>query len=58
MYVAELDPGIELQFEVREGWQAYVVCMEGGVTANGSATLNAKDALEVKGKIFIFLFWS
>ena len=50
MYAAELSPTKCLDFELREGRQAYVLVLEGGVTIN-NAQLSARDACEIKGPL-------
>ena len=50
MYATELSPTKCLDFDVREGRQAYVLVLEGDVTIN-KARLSARDACEVKGPL-------
>ena len=50
MFATELSSGKCLDFDVREGRQAYVLVLEGDVTVN-KAHLSARDACEVKGPL-------
>ena len=50
MFATELGPTKCLDFDVREGRQAYVLVLEGDVTIN-KAQLSARDACEVKGPL-------
>lgn len=52
IHVTELDAGQTLSFEVAEGRQAYLLCMEGGVSLQGDGTseqLDRHDAAEIFG---------
>ena len=49
IFVAELDEGKTVSFEVQEGRQVYVICIEGTVTMleSGTQLLQRHDAAEV-----------
>jgi len=51
MFVAELAPGVAAPpFEVKEGRQVYMLCLEGTVSsAGGGQELRRHDAAEIKG---------
>lgn len=55
IFVAELSSGKTLEFEVRAGRQAYLLCLEGNVRVAGSngqeVNLNRHDAAEVHGAL-------
>jgi len=48
-YVAELDLGNVVRLEIPKGRMAYLLCIEGGVTANGKQLVK-HDAAEIDGK--------
>ena len=49
IYVTEIDEGNEVPFEVKDGRQVYVICVEGSVSMleNGTQRLDRHDAAEV-----------
>jgi quercetin 2,3-dioxygenase len=52
IHVTELAPGATVSFQLAEGRQAYLLCMEGSVQvdgAHGTAVLDHHDAAEVFG---------
>jgi redox-sensitive bicupin YhaK (pirin superfamily) len=57
MYVAEIEPGVSLQFTIAKGRQAYILCVEGSLTVGGTAEgdhppmpLVRHDAAELRGE--------
>jgi quercetin 2,3-dioxygenase len=55
LFVTEVAPGAQVQFEVKEGRQAYMLCVEGSgdfTTSSGSSTsLSQHDAAELYGPL-------
>jgi quercetin 2,3-dioxygenase len=56
LFVTEVAPGAQVQFEVKEGRQAYMLCVEGSgdfvTTSSGSSTsLSQRDAAELYGPL-------
>jgi redox-sensitive bicupin YhaK (pirin superfamily) len=47
IFVSEMDPGFQQEFTLEKGRQAYLVCIEGGLSVNGTA-MEERDALEVR----------
>lgn len=45
IFVSEMDPGFQQEFTLEKGRQAYLVCIEGGLSVNGT-TMEERDALE------------
>ena len=56
MYVAELAPNKNVEFEIKPGRQAYLLCVEGAVTTSGGEPLQPSpqllqhDAAEIRGE--------
>ena len=48
-YATELQNGQTVTFELPEGRQAYLLCVEGGVKVNGEHQLEKHDACEITG---------
>lgn len=46
-YVSEMDPGFSQDFMLSSNRQAYMVCIEGGLSVNGTTGMEARDAVEV-----------
>ena len=59
IFVSEIEHGSTLAFEIKEGRQAYFLCIEGSSKIcgdlNGEITLNRHDAAEIYGAINIFV---
>ncbi|KAL3693211.1 hypothetical protein R1sor_006862 [Riccia sorocarpa] len=49
MYVSEADQGVSQTFTLQKKRQAYLVCIEGNLSVNGT-NMSARDAMEVRGK--------
>jgi len=49
IFVSEIEEGKTVTFNLEEGRQAYLVCVEGDLDINGKAQLAAKDAVEITG---------
>ena len=53
IFVSEYDRDHPQTFAVRPGRQAYLVCIEGALSLNGTVNLGARDAAEVTGPVDI-----
>lgn len=47
IFVSEADPGVDQQFVLSKGRQAYLVCIEGKLSVSDLANLDTRDAVEV-----------
>lgn len=50
IYVSEADAGVDQQFVLSKGRQAYLVCIEGKLSISDLVNLNIRDAVEIQAK--------
>lgn len=48
IYVSEADPDVQQEFLLSKNRQAYLVCIEGGLSVCESVQLETRDAVEVR----------
>eukprot|EP00487_Bulimina_marginata_P004054 TRINITY_DN19766_c0_g1_i1.p1 TRINITY_DN19766_c0_g1~~TRINITY_DN19766_c0_g1_i1.p1 ORF type:complete len:103 (-),score=12.10 TRINITY_DN19766_c0_g1_i1:42-350(-) len=51
--LSELDYGKSVQYELKKGRQAYLVCPEGSLTVNGQVELETRAAVRLYGEALL-----